>query len=77
MARPISAVDLREAAQRHTDEALAILVEIANDPNAPPAARVAASTAILDRSHGKPRQMIEGGGTGGAITVEIVTGVPR
>ena len=31
-----------------------------NDPKAPPAARVGAATAVLDRGWGRPTQSIEG-----------------
>jgi len=61
----------------YTEAALQTLVAIATDEKAPPAARVAAATAILDRAHGKPVQAIEGTGEGGAISLQIITGVPR
>src|SRR5262245_36336791 len=70
-------LDLRKAAQEYTETALQTLVAIATDEDAPPAARVAAATAILDRAHGKPVQAIEGTGEGGAISLQIITGVPR
>jgi hypothetical protein len=70
-------LDLRKAAQEYTEAALQTLVAIATDEKAPPAARVAAATAILDRAHGKPVQAIEGTGEGGAISLQIITGVPR
>jgi len=38
-----------------------------NQPEAPPAARVSAASAILDRGWGKPAQPVDGDGEGGAI----------
>jgi hypothetical protein len=66
-----------KAAREYTEAALQTLVAIATDEKAPPAARVAAAAAILDRAHGKPVQAIEGTGEGGAISLQIITGVPR
>jgi len=38
---------------------------------------MAIRVAILDRAHGKPVQAIEGTGEDGAISLQIITGVPR
>jgi hypothetical protein len=65
------------AAQEYSETALETLVAIATDRDAPSAARVQASNALLDRGHGKPVQAVEGTGEGGAIVLQIVTGVPR
>ena len=51
---------IKEAAQEYTGMALGVLVEVAENPESPPAARVAASNAILDRGHGKPTLPIAG-----------------
>ncbi len=51
--------ELREAARQHTQAALAALVDIMSDENAPAAARVNAASAILDRGHGKPTQSVD------------------
>ncbi|MBB2961820.1 hypothetical protein FHU13_002208 [Methylobacterium sp. R2-1] len=48
------APEVKEAARVHTTAMLAVLVEVAMDGAAPPAARVAAANAVLDRGHGKP-----------------------
>jgi len=48
----------REIAQQYTVEALAAVMR---DPKAPPAARVSAAQALLDRGHGRPTQPIAGG----------------
>lgn len=50
---------VKEAAQKFTDAALGTLAEIATDSEAPAAARVSASVALLDRGHGKPMQAVE------------------
>jgi hypothetical protein len=63
--------DLKVAAREYTDAALQTLAAIAQDDEAPPAARVAASNALLDRGHGKPTQTIEGTGEGGVIEVRL------
>lgn len=46
--------DLAEAAKAHAEDALAVLVEIAKDSEAPHSARVSAANAIIDRGYGKP-----------------------
>ncbi len=51
---------IKEAAQEYTGMALGVLVEVAENSESPPAARVAASNAILDRGHGKPTLPIAG-----------------
>ena len=56
--------ELASLARIHTMEALAALIRIANDPDAPAAARISAANAVLDRGHGKPRQALEHGGDG-------------
>jgi hypothetical protein len=56
--------ELAGLARVHTAEALATLVRIANDRDAPGAARDAAATAVLDRGDGKPRQVWQQGGDG-------------
>lgn len=50
---------LAEVAGEYTDEALKTLATVMKDPKAPHAARVSAANAILDRSHGKPKQPVE------------------
>ena len=62
--------ELAGLARVHTPEALAALVRIMTDGTAPPAAQVAAASAILYRGHGKPRQALEhGGADGGPIQI--------
>jgi Family of unknown function (DUF5681) len=57
--RPKAVPEIRFLAQDYSEAAIATLVGIMNDRKAPPAARVAASNAILDRGHGKPPQTID------------------
>ena len=47
-------------ARSHTETALNTLVGIMEQTDAPPAARVAAANAVLDRGWGKPTQPISG-----------------
>jgi hypothetical protein len=49
-------IEIKSLARSHTDSCIKVLVSIAQQPNAPPAARVAAATALLDRGWGKPNQ---------------------
>lgn len=64
--------DVRALALTHVADAVAGLAKIAKDAGAPPAARVAAWNAILDRAVGKPAQAITGEGGEGAVVVQIV-----
>jgi hypothetical protein len=46
-------------ARSHAADAIAALVEIMADRNAPPSARVAAAVAMLDRGYGRPPQSLD------------------
>lgn len=48
--------DIRSLARSHTDTALKVLAGIMQELTAPPAARVSAAVALLDRGWGKPHQ---------------------
>mgnify|MGYP003512213047 FL=1 len=50
--------DIRSLARSHTETALKTLAGIMEQPDAPPAARVAAANSLLDRGWGKPVQAI-------------------
>ncbi len=50
---------LREAAKAKTVEALDVLAAVMRDDKAPPAARVSAAVAILDRGWGRPAQSVQ------------------
>lgn len=69
--RPKGNARVRDLAQAQTENAIATLVSVMEDKAAPPAARVSAATAVLDRGWGKPAQPIDGDGEGGPI--QIVT----
>jgi hypothetical protein len=49
-------VDIRSLCRAYTAEAIRHLAAIARQPEYPPAARVAACTALLDRGWGRPVQ---------------------
>lgn len=57
--RPPVIRDIREAAKQHTRTAINVLIKCMTDHDTPPAARIAAATAILDRGWGKPQQNVE------------------
>jgi hypothetical protein len=48
----------RNQSQPESPEAITTLANIMHDEEAPPAARVAAANALLDRGYGKPTQPI-------------------
>src|SRR5262245_38858997 len=50
--------DVRELAQMHTPVAISVLFDVMSDNQAPPAARVMAANAVLNRGHGKATQAI-------------------
>lgn len=75
--RPKLVADVRALAQTHVADAIKGLAKIAKDDSAPPAARVAAWNAILDRAVGKPAQAITGEGGEGAVQIVVSTGIVR
>jgi hypothetical protein len=54
--RPKVVGEVQALARQHTPEAIKTLALIMHDENAPPAARVSAANAIIDRGYGKPTQ---------------------
>ena len=56
--RPKVLADVQELARQQSPEAINTLVAIMQNEKAPPAARVAAANALLDRGYGKPTQPI-------------------
>ena len=56
--RPKVLRDVQELARQKSPEAITTLASIMHDEKAPPAARVAAANALLDRGYGKPTQPI-------------------
>lgn len=55
-----SITDVRAEARKHTGTAIRVLTGIASNDEAPPAARVTAAQALLDRGWGKATQPISG-----------------
>jgi hypothetical protein len=51
--------EIKSLARKHTETALKVLAGVMNQPDAPPAARVQAAQALLDRGWGKATQFIE------------------
>ena len=74
--RPKAVVAVQELAKEHTLDAIKALADVCRDEKAPPSARVAASTALLDRAWGRPSQAVEIGGSGvpieGVMRIEFV-----
>ena len=58
--RPREVADIRKLARSRGKAAINTLYEIMTDTKAPPAARIAASTALLDRGFGRPEQSFSG-----------------
>ena len=56
--RPRVVADVQQLARERSPEAINILANVMRDEKAPPAARVAAANALLDRGYGKPTQPI-------------------
>ena len=56
--RPKVLGDVQELARQKSPEGINTLSNVMNDEKAPPAARVAAANALLDRGYGKPTQPI-------------------
>lgn len=63
-------LEIRSLARKHTKQAIEVLVSVMEQPNAPPAARVMAAQALIDRGWGKAAQTVE-------ITGEITSKVIR
>lgn len=57
--RPPELSAVRDLARQYTGDAVAALVALMNDPGTPPAARVSAAVALLDRGHGRPAQSVD------------------
>jgi hypothetical protein len=57
--RPRQTGDVRELAKKYTAEAVETLAKIMRSEEAPPAARTAAASALLDRAYGRPAQAVD------------------
>ena len=51
--------DIRSLARSFTDSAIKTLAGVMQQPDSPPAARVSAAVALLDRGWGKPQQTVD------------------
>ena len=61
--------EIKSLARSHTSAALRVLAHIMNEISAPPAARVAAAQALLDRGWGKAAQALE---ISGDLTTKVI-----
>jgi hypothetical protein len=61
-------LNIRSLAREHTELAIKTLADIASESESDPA-RVAASSALLDRGWGKATQVIAGDEEGGPVVV--------
>jgi hypothetical protein len=66
--------EIRALAQLSAPDAFAELARLAREAQSEQT-RVAAIKEILDRAYGRPTQPIDGDGQGGAVVVNVVTGV--
>jgi hypothetical protein len=57
--RPKIVAEIRALARVHGEAAIGALVEIVGNEKAPPAARVSAANALLDRGYGRPESKID------------------
>ena len=62
---------IKSLARGHTDRAVAVLAGIMDQPDCPPASRVAAAEALLSRGWGKPAQVIVGGDEDGPVQLTV------
>ena len=58
----VAPTEIRTLARSYTKAAIKTLVGIMQQPKAPPAARVMAANALLDRGWGKAKQQVEHNG---------------
>lgn len=59
--------EIKSLARVHTEASIRTLAAIMKQKKSPPAARVAAATALMDRGWGKPAQAIVGDEEGGPL----------
>src|SRR3990167_3906145 len=62
-------VTILELCRKHSADAVKVMIEIMNNKDAPPTARLGAAQAIIDRGYGKPAQAVTGE-DGGPIRVQ-------
>ncbi len=69
---PKAKAEIRSLARSHTEAAIKVLAGVMNQKKTPPAARVSAAVALLDRGWGKPTQMIANDPEGEPIETEVL-----
>ncbi len=69
---PKAKAEIRSLARSHTEAAIKVLAGVMNQKKTPPAARVSAAVALLDRGWGKPTQMIAGDPESTPIETEVL-----
>ena len=62
--------DIRSLARAHTKGAIKVLSGIMNEKSAPPASRVAAAEALLNRGWGKPQSHVDVTSAGERLTFQ-------
>jgi hypothetical protein len=65
-------IEIKSLARGHTESAINTLAGIMNQHEAPPAARVSAAQALLDRGWGKPTQPIAGDDDAAPVRIETI-----
>ena len=70
--RPKNLADVQELARCYTKKAIETLAAIMQNEKTPPAARVSAASAILDRGYGKPPQAYADADGGGLDLAKLV-----
>ena len=71
----MATAEVRTAAQEHTEAAIKVLIEVAENGESE-AARVSAANAILDRGHGRPTHAISGEDSE-PVSIIVDTGIRR
>ena len=71
---PKAITEIRSLARSRTKSALDVLIAVMRNTKSPPAARIAAANAILDRGWGKPPQAIHNGDDG---ALELIHRIER
>jgi hypothetical protein len=75
--RPKADVQVKELAREHTAEAIATLVDVMGDKDAPPSARVAAADVMLCRGWGRPAQAVDVTSNGEGLQLGVVVLPPE
>jgi hypothetical protein len=68
--------EIKSLARAFTEKAVNVLAGIMQQEESPPAARVAAATALLDRGWGKPTQPVSGDDDAPPVRVTRIELVP-